>query len=121
MQQKTGELPKPPFLIDESAFIYKNLTTNSNFLQINLLGSKKNTQGIGTKVKIYTGDEIQFLEKTSNRGFFSGSESLLHFGLGNQSTIDKIEITWMDGRTHVMENVSSNQRLIIKHSLIEND
>ncbi len=102
--------------IDESAFIYKNLTTNSNFLQINLLGSKKNTQGIGTKVKIYTGDEIQFLEKTSNRGFFSGSESLLHFGLGNQSTIDKIEITWMDGRTHVMENVSSNQRLIIKHS-----
>lgn len=102
--------------IDNPAFIYKNLTSNTNYLQISLLGDKKNTQAIGTKVKIYTGNEVQFLEKTANRGFFSGSDPLLHFGLGNHSTVDKVEITWMDGKTHVMENVAAKQRLTIKHA-----
>jgi hypothetical protein len=102
--------------IDDPAFIYKNLTTNSNYLQINLLGSNKNTQATGTKVKIYLGNDIQFLEKTANRGFFSGSDPLLHFGLGNYSTVDKIEVTWMDGKTHVIENVPANQRLTLKHA-----
>ncbi len=106
--------------IDDPAFIYKNLTTNSNYLQINILGSTKNTQATGTKVKIYTSNEVQFLEKTANRGFFSGSDPLLHFGLGNHSMVDKIEVTWMDGKTHVMENVSANQRLTLKHSEANN-
>ncbi len=106
--------------IDDPAFIYKNTSSDANYLQINLLGSSKNSQAIGTKVKIYTGNEIQFLEKSANRGFFSGSETLLHFGLGNHSNVDKIEITWMDGKTHVVENIAANQRITYKHSEANN-
>lgn len=106
--------------IDDPAFIYKNLTTNSNYLQINLEGSKKNTQAIGTRVKIFTKEEVQFIEKTPTRGFFSGSDQVLHFGLGNHNQIDKIEVIWMDGKTHVIENISANQKLTLKHSEANN-
>ena len=102
--------------IDDPAFIYKNLSTGSNYLQINLIGSNKNTQAIGSKVKIYTGNQTQFIEKTANRGFFSGSDLTLHFGLGNATTVDKIEITFPNKKTHIVENVAANQRVTYKQS-----
>ena len=102
--------------IDDPAFIYENLSKDANYLQINLEGNKKNIQAFGANVKIHIGDETQFLEKTSNRGFLSSSDQILHFGLGNHSKIDKIEIVWPNGKTHVVENIEANQRVTYKIS-----
>jgi len=50
------------------------------------------------------------------RGFQSSSEYVLHFGLGEATTVDKIQVVWQDNKEQVLENVEANQVLKVKHS-----
>ena len=100
--------------IDEYAFVYENISPKSNYLQIDLKGSKKNPNALGAKVKIFTGDQSQYIEKTVNRGFFSCSDQILHFGLGDFSKVDKVEIKWLGGKSTILENVEANQKITVK-------
>jgi hypothetical protein len=107
--------------IHGDVFIYKNKTADkgsSNWLQIKAKGSPKNTGGTGARVRItYAGGKSQYQELTPTRGFFSSSEHLLHFGLGEVKTVDKLEIQWSpDGRMQVLENVQVNQRLTLNYA-----
>ncbi len=106
--------------ISDPAFIYENLTNNfpdNNYLQVQLVGSAQNVFGTGTKVTLrYATDQMQHQEMTFNRGFFSASEPILHFGLGDLSAVDRVEVVWPDGKTQLISNVNANQRLTVKHT-----
>lgn len=105
--------------IGDPAFIYENKSngiSGSNYLQIKLQGPKKNTQGIGAKVKLTYDKMTQYQEMTPTRGFFSSSENLLHFGLGEKTEGINIEITWPDGKGEIIANATANQRLEVKYS-----
>lgn len=106
--------------IHGDVLVYQNKTADrqlGNWLQLKLKGSTQNPDGVGARARItYNGGLIQYQELTPVRGFFSSSECLLHFGLGNVSTIDKLEIQWpSDGKIQVLENVKANQRLVLDH------
>ena len=86
--------------IDEKPWIYKNNSVEKGMNTINfkLNGSQKNPNGIGAKVKIYVGNEIQYVEQYVVRGFISSSQPLVHFGLGEHTKIDSLQIIWSGGR-----------------------
>ena len=42
-------------------------------------------------------------------GFLSTSENVIHFGVGNKASIDKVEVRWLDGSFTVLKNVKTNQ------------
>lgn len=100
--------------MDAPAFIYKN-KANGNFLKIKLEGSEKNKFGFGTKVKIYYENNTQFAEHNVTRGFLSSVEPGLFFGLGKHKNVDKIEITWYDGKTSEFSNISVNKTIVAKY------
>ncbi len=106
--------------IGDPAFVYENKTNelpNHNFLQVKLQGSKLNPNGIGAKVTLHQNDgTLQYQEMTANRGFFSASELLMHFGLSNQNTIESLEVKWPDGKSQIMKEVKANQKVILKYS-----
>ncbi|MEK7258025.1 MAG: VCBS repeat-containing protein, partial [Bacteroidota bacterium] len=118
--------------IDSEAFIWKNKSADaagqrsasggggspsgaggaSNWLQIKLKGSPKNPFAVGAKARIsYADGKSQYLELTGNRGFFSTSELLLHFGLGDAAQVDELVVQFPDGKVLRQQNVKSNQRL----------
>jgi len=102
--------------ISDPAFIYENKSGGNNYLQINFKGTDKNTLGIGTRVTAYMDDgTMQYAEMTTNRGFFSSSEPILHFGLGDHTTVSRLEVVWPDGKSQVIEAVDANQRLNIDY------
>ena len=49
------------------------------------------------------------------RGFQSCMEPFLHFGLGKEAIIDRLEIVWSDGSKQSLQNVSANQLLTVKY------
>ena len=100
--------------MDSPAFIYKNKTTG-NFLKIKLNGSEKNKFGVGTKVKIYYEDKIQYAEQNITRGFLSSVEPGLFFGLGKYKKVDKVEVTWYDGKVSEFNNVKANKTITAKY------
>ncbi len=109
--------------IDEPALIFQNHADKllvNNYLKIKLLGSEKNRFGIGAKVEVWTNGNMQYQEQNPVRGFQSSVEYLLHFGLGKSQNIDYVKITWVDGKSQVLENVKPNQTLFLDYKNAQN-
>lgn len=113
--------------IDQGAFIYKNTlverdSANAHFLAVKLVGSS-NPKGVGATVTIRVGAEQQLRYQQPVRGFQSSVSEVLHFGLGKHTMIDEVEVLWPDGRRTLLEDVSTNQYLIIDdgNATINND
>ncbi len=103
--------------LNEEPWIYKNNSKQkgNNYLNIKFLGTKSNPDGIGTKVTIHTAHGIQYQENYTVRGFQSTSESLVHFGLKNLESVEKVEVVWPDGKTAVKNDISVNQVLTFEY------
>lgn len=91
--------------IGEPAFIYRNDTNTKNWIQIDIQQSNGNTDGLGSTANVYAGDIHQFAMMMINKGYYSTSEPILHFGLGTASVIDSIILTWPDGSKEMLRNV----------------
>jgi len=102
---------------NKGASILKNLaaekrTANSVIIQLRNTQTK-NHFGIGAVIELEANGIIQKQFITSNRGYFSASQSIAHFGLGSADTIDRIKITWPNGKVQRILNKEANQKLII--------
>jgi hypothetical protein len=99
--------------LDDPAIIYENQTQGQHFLQLALRGQEDNHFGVGAKVTIWHASEKQFQELTLSRGFQSSVAPILHFGLGEQPQIDKLEVRWPNGAIQTLTNVKADQKITL--------
>lgn len=105
--------------MNDVAGLYENKAVDlklNNYFRLKLKGDQKNTQSIGAKAWIYTGDVMQVQEVSPMRGYFSRNEEILHYGLGANATIDKLVVIWQDGKGIEMTNIPVNQLLVLDHA-----
>jgi len=95
--------------VDEEAFVFENKVKHANFLRFKFSGPEYNPMGLGTKVKIYHGGKFQYQQHYVSRGYRSSMEPIMHFGLGGDTLVSKIEIQWIDGKTMVLRDKRTNQ------------
>ena len=76
-----------------------------HWIQIKLTGRKTNKDGVGAVVKVTAGDLTLSDEVHSGRGYQSHFGTRLHFGLGNRSKVDRIEVKWVGGGVDTYENI----------------
>lgn len=103
--------------IDEPAGIYENKIPASperNYLHLKLVGDKLNTFAIGAKVEVFSGKDVQTYHHTVTRGFQSSMDYRIHFGVGRNTKLDSLRITWTDGSGEVFRNIAVNQTLTIR-------
>jgi hypothetical protein len=101
-------------LNDHCVFLRNNKGNQNNWLIINLTGTNSNHDGIGARVKISAGGKTQTAQKKSTTGYLSQNDPRMHFGLGANNTVERIEIIWPSGKSQVIENVKANQILNVK-------
>ncbi len=103
--------------INEPAFIYENKSNTTkgttNYIKLKLKGPQSNINAIGAKVLVHAQNKTQLSEIYPTRGYLSSVTSTLHFGLGNLSTIDSIEILWPGGLRSIRKNDNVNQLLSV--------
>ena len=56
----------------------------------------------------------QVQEVSGGTGFCAENDRRLHFGLGRNASVDKVEIRWPSGKTQTLDNVTPNQMLKIQ-------
>ena len=104
---------------DDYAHIYRNNTMEKNmgnYLRI-YVSDEIGAPAYGARVKLYQkGKFWQLQELTNVRGYKSKSEDVLHFGLGHEEIVEKVEIFWPDGKKLTKEKVKANQLIKIKPS-----
>ncbi len=93
--------------INDPALLFENNSTqlypNQHFLRLRLHGKEKNEKAIGATAQIYTNNATQKKSILSGRGYLSQPEQTLHFGLGENTTVDSVLITWPDGQQQQLQ------------------
>ena len=105
--------------INEPAFIYRNNEheqTGNHFLDITIKGNQNNPFSVGAKVVLKQKDAVQLGYVSTTKGFESSSLQDVHFGLGKNSVIDTLQVTWPDGSIETRINIKADQKLIVKHA-----
>ncbi|MDF9801138.1 hypothetical protein OKW21_006401 [Catalinimonas alkaloidigena] len=103
--------------VNMPVFIYQNEAekTQHHYLKIKFKGYANNPFGIGAQVKISIKENIQVLQNFNTRGFESSIEPYLLFGLGEESSIDQLEVIWPDKRKQLLKNIAADQTLTLDH------
>ena len=91
--------------IDAPALVYENKTSvpgKINSLTIDLKGTDKNINAIGSKIIAFVGNDIRTYEKYPVRGFLSSMETPIIIGT-DKKQIDSLLVVWPD---NTYENIS---------------
>lgn len=95
-------------------FLRNNKGNQNTWLTLNLIGTTGNRDGIGSRVKVISGGKMQTAQKKSTTGYLSQNDPRMHFGLGKNEMVERIEIKWPSGKLQVLENIKANQILKVK-------
>ena len=98
----------------EPTILRNDSPLQNHWINIRLRGTETNRDGVGSHVKVITGDLAQVAEVHSGRGYQSHYGMRLHFGLGEREAVDRIEVHWLGGRIDVHKNIAANQFMTIE-------
>ena len=94
--------------------IWMNTSQNNNhFFTLDLHGTISNSDAVGARVYIYGDWGVQTREVRSGESYGTVNSAMLHFGLGEASTIDSVRINWPSGITQAILNPAIDQFLTV--------
>ena len=73
-----------------------------------LVGTESNRAAIGARVTVYTSKMTQMDEVRAGGSYLSSSDQRLHFGLGAETKMRRIEIRWPSGASEELKNVAAD-------------
>ena len=86
--------------------LFLNTTHNANHrVLFRLIGTKSNKAAIGARMTVYTSSMSQIDEVRGGGSYLSSNDQRLHFGLGKEAVMSRIEILWPSGQKEELENV----------------
>jgi hypothetical protein len=88
--------------------------SGNNWITIKMVGHGMNRDAIGARVKVVSGDLVQWDEVHAGGSYLSSNDPRLHYGLGKRSKIDVIEVHWPDGKVEAIQNVPANRFVTIE-------
>ena len=85
-----------------------------HFLQVKLVGTKSNRDGLGARVRVLAGGHEYTRSCDGKSGYLSQSSMPLYFGLDAVSRAERIEIRWPSGtRQIITDGIPSNGLLTV--------
>ncbi|MCC6585553.1 MAG: CRTAC1 family protein [Bryobacterales bacterium] len=88
--------------------------TDDHWITVQTVGVKSNRSGIGARVVCVTGKHRQMNEVRSGGSHFSQSDLRLHFGVGSNQRVDRIEIHWPSGIVDQLRDIPVDRVLRVE-------
>ncbi|MBD8526497.1 CRTAC1 family protein [Pseudomarimonas arenosa] len=85
-----------------------------HWLKLQLRGQGPNVDALGAEVVVHSGSQRQSRSLSRNRSYLSQNDLSLHFGLGANEKVDRIEIRWPNGAEQVLTDVKADQLLRVE-------
>jgi hypothetical protein len=104
-----GNLDVVVFNVGNPPSVFLNETENGNHRAlIRLIGVKSNKGAIGARVTVTTAEMTQTDEVRGGSSYLSTSDSRLHFGLGGNAVMKKVEVRWPSGLVQEFRDVKAD-------------
>ncbi|MFN4081384.1 MAG: FG-GAP-like repeat-containing protein [Saprospiraceae bacterium] len=94
--------------------LWLNVGNDNGFAVLRLEGVQSNRNAIGAIAKLYTPAGIQMREVRAGESYGISNSHHLHFGLGQQTSVDSVVILWPSGQKDTHLNPPVNRYLYAK-------
>jgi enediyne biosynthesis protein E4 len=96
--------------------VLKNNGPHGNYLNVALTGKQSNRSAIGARVIVTAAGRKTIDEVMGGGSYYSQNSFTLHFGLGQVSEIDNIEVRWPSGVVQTIGKTPANQTVKISEN-----
>jgi hypothetical protein len=79
-----------------------------------LEGTQSNRLALNARVKCFAGDLVQESEVLSGGSYLSQNDLRIHFGLGTNTQISKVEILWPSGKKEILSDLHADHFYKVK-------
>jgi hypothetical protein len=91
----------------------RNLS-NNHWISLQLEANGGDKLALNARVKVTTVSDIQIGEVLSGGSYLSQNDLRIHFGLGEQKVVGKVEITWPDHSISTYQDIAANRFYYVK-------
>lgn len=102
---------------DPVALLQNQSRQQPHWLRLKLHGRRSNRTGIGAHVRLTAGGKSQMHLVKGGGSYASTSDHALHFGLGDQTVAETIEIHWPSGLVQTLSRVDGDQTVAVLEPL----
>jgi hypothetical protein len=96
--------------IENGPMILRSEAGNRNhWVSFELTGTRSNRLALNARAQVIAGDLVQLDEVRSGGSYLSQNDLRLHFGLGSHIKVDKVEITWPDGKKETLRDLVADK------------
>jgi len=101
---------------DTCSVLYRNNGTGNNWIHVNLKGTNSNSCGIGSRVRVVSGDLVQIKDLTCSIDYNQVIQHslTLEFGLGEYTSVDTVQVNWPSNTVDYLTNLNVNTMLTIQ-------
>jgi hypothetical protein len=102
--------------LNDGAVLLRNTgATDRHWLRLRLEGTKSNRSAIGASVRLVSGSgQEQWNHVSTAVGYASSSEPAVHFGLGAETKVKRLEIRWPSGTTQEITDPAVDRVLAVR-------
>jgi len=98
------------------AVVLRNDTPSGHWITVTLIGKGGNRDALGASVRITAGGRTQRAVVHGGVTYLSQIDRRVHFGLGRAKRIEKLEVTWPDGKKVSFENLAPDRFVTIEEA-----
>jgi hypothetical protein len=93
--------------------LYENQFPRRHYLKVSLRGRPSNRQGIGARLVATVGDRQVVRELYPANSFRSQTPTMVHFGLGDATHVDRLTIRWPSGKVQELTGLVADRHVVI--------
>jgi len=97
----------PSLLVNRSTY-------PNHWIEIKTIGTRSNRDGIGARITVKTAFRKHVDEVRSGSSYISNNDKRVHFGLGESSHIELLEVRWPSGLVERFSDLAADRILTIK-------
>jgi hypothetical protein len=94
-------------------FLYENQFPRRHYLEVSLRGRRSNRLGIGSRLTAQAGGRQVVRELYPLNSFQSQMPSVVHFGLGDATRVDRLTIRWPSGKVQELTDLAADRHVVI--------
>jgi len=91
--------------------LHNETKPSGHWLTLNLIGHVSNRDAIGAVVRVQAARSTQYATVSTASSYLSSSDKRVHFGLGQATVAEEIEIKWPSGIRQTLKAVRADQIL----------
>jgi hypothetical protein len=93
--------------------LFENRFPRRHYLEVSLRGRSSNRLGIGARLTALAAGQTLVRELYPLNSFRSQMPSVVHFGLGEATRVERLTIRWPSGREQHLTNLTADRHIVV--------